>query len=62
MKKLFNNLYDERKVQDPIKNVTRGKTYTIQSVEGFGHEGCRFSFTDDTGTLQELADWLFEEV
>lgn len=45
----------------PIKDVTRGKTYTILSIDGCGYKTCTFGFIDDSNAFQMLDDYLFEE-
>lgn len=45
---------------DQVRNVTRGKVYTIICVEGFG-DCSDWSFIDDIGELHTLRDCFFAQ-
>ena len=46
---------------EQIKNVTRGKTYDVVSVKGYGD--CEdVTFIDDIGELQTLGSFFFDEI
>lgn len=46
---------------DQVKNVTRGKIYDVIAIEGFG-DAEDVTFIDDTGNIQTLGDFFFEEL
>lgn len=57
----LNDFFNGAENVEQIKAVTRGKTYDIVAIEGFG-DAEDVTFIDDKGNEQTLGDFFFEEL
>ena len=57
----LDNFFNGKENCDQITGITRGKTYDVISVEGFGDVE-DITIIDDNGTKQTLGDFFFDEI
>ena len=60
LEKHLDNFFDGTENVKQVVGVTRGKSYVIIEVEGFGDVfDCKF--IDDNNEVQRLGSWFFED-